>query len=591
MRLGAARGAADAVAAGAPAEQDDLVAGLGLLAAHVARGRGAHHGADLHALGHVARVVELGDLPRGEADLVAVAGVAGGGGRHELALRQLAGERLGDRHRGVGRAGHAHGLVDVAAAGERVADGAADAGRRAAEGLDLGRVVVGLVLEEEEPVLILAVDVDRDLDRAGVDLLGLVEAGELPGVLEPLGADGAHVHEADGLPVAAELVADLEVAVEGRLDHGVVDLDLVEHGAERGVAAVVRPVGVDDADLGDRGVAALLGEVLLAEADVGEVHGQPALGDEGGEAGLVELAEAVEDLDGLGIGNLGGEGLGLLERGEPRLDRVHHVVRGGVDGALVERALDEVDLCGAHGGALALGDELDALARGVGALVELAGQELDGEGRRVLGLRELVVGDVDLRLAEHGGDAGAEELLVDALDIVAVDEPEARDALDAEDARELALELLGLDVEARFLLHVDARDHGSCPSLGWLHTVSMIRQGACAQAPPREVHEVSAADGRVAASPAPCAARRGAFEQEYCALFGNAGLAPAFASRSRRILLCAAAVSGVAAIFRTVFLSEHAPASCSSLQTARVCRRGDATRSSVLAVDGIETSG
>ena len=65
-------------------------------------------------------------------------------------------------------AGHTHGLIDVAAAGQRVADGAADAGGRAAEGLDLGGVVVGLVLEQEQPVLVLAVHVALDLDGAGV---------------------------------------------------------------------------------------------------------------------------------------------------------------------------------------------------------------------------------------------------------------------------------------------------------------------------------------------------------------------------------------------------------------------------------------
>ena len=48
-------------------------------------------------------------------------------------------------------------LIDIGPAGKRVADAAADAGGRAAEGLDLGGVVVGLVLEHEQPVLLLAV--------------------------------------------------------------------------------------------------------------------------------------------------------------------------------------------------------------------------------------------------------------------------------------------------------------------------------------------------------------------------------------------------------------------------------------------------
>ncbi len=306
MRLGGARRAADAVAAGAPAEKDDLVARGRALAAHVARRGGAHDGADLHALGDVAGVVELAHLAGREADLVAVGGVAGRGGAHELALRQLALERLARGDGGVGRAGDAHGLVDVAAPRQRVADRAADAGGRAAEGLDLGGVVVGLVLEEEEPVLVGPVDVDLHLDGAGVDLLRLVEVGEDALVLEVLGADRAHVHEGDGPLVALQLAAHLEVALEGGPDHVVVDLDVVELGAEGGVAAVVRPVRVDHLDLGDRRVAPLALEVVLAEADVGEVHGKAALLDEGLQLRLGHLAEALDllDLRGLGVVDL-----------------------------------------------------------------------------------------------------------------------------------------------------------------------------------------------------------------------------------------------------------------------------------------------
>ena len=114
LGLGRARGAADAVATGAAAEQDDDVAVTGLLATHVVGRGGAHHGTDLHALGDIAGVVELVHLAGGQADLVAVARVARRRGGDELALGQLAGQRVGHRHERVGRPGHAHGLVDVA---------------------------------------------------------------------------------------------------------------------------------------------------------------------------------------------------------------------------------------------------------------------------------------------------------------------------------------------------------------------------------------------------------------------------------------------------------------------------------------------
>ena len=463
LGLGGAGGATDAIAAGAAAQQDDLVGGGGALATNVVCRGSAHDGANLHALGHVTGVIEFVDLTGGKADLVAVAGVAGGGSGHELALRQLALERLGNRDGGVTGAGDTHGLVHVAAARERVADGAAHAGGGTAEGLDLGRVVVGLVLKQEQPVLVLAVDIDLHLDGAGVDLLGLVDIGHDAGLLKVLGADGAHVHEADGLGVAAEFVAHLHVAVEGLLHHGVVDRHVVQDGAEGGVAAVVGPVGVDHADLGDGGVAVLIAEVLLAEGDVCLVHGKAAIGDKGGKAGLVELAEAVEHLDGLGLGSLHVQRLGQVERGDARLDGVHHVVLDGIDGGLVQSARDHIDLGGAHGGALALADELHALAGGVGALVKLARQEFDGKDGAIA-CGEFVVGHIDLGLAKDGRHAGAEKLLVDALDVVAVDDPQGLDALDAENFGQLALELLSLDVEPGFLLHVDTRDHWFLPS-------------------------------------------------------------------------------------------------------------------------------
>ena len=102
LRLGRTSGAADAVTAGATAEQDDLVGGRRALAAHVGSRSGAHDSADLHALGGVAGVIQLIDLTGGKTDLVAVAGVAGGSGGHELALRKLASKRLGHGDRGVG---------------------------------------------------------------------------------------------------------------------------------------------------------------------------------------------------------------------------------------------------------------------------------------------------------------------------------------------------------------------------------------------------------------------------------------------------------------------------------------------------------
>ena len=189
--LGGAGCTAAAVAAGLAAEQDDDVARLGYLADDVLQRSCADNRADLHALGNITRVVNLVYEAGSKANLVAIGGVARSSSLAQLALRQLVFEGLRQRYGRVTRTGHAHRLINVRATRQRVADGAAEAGSRAAERLDLGRVVVGLVLEHEQPVLVVAVHECLHLNGAGVDLLGLVEILQVAALFEHLSADGA----------------------------------------------------------------------------------------------------------------------------------------------------------------------------------------------------------------------------------------------------------------------------------------------------------------------------------------------------------------------------------------------------------------
>src|SRR5699024_8055766 len=149
---------------------------------------------------------------------------------------------------GVAAAGEAHGLVDIHPAGQGIPDTAADTGGRPAEGLDLRGVVVGLVLEHEEPVLGGAVHLGGDVDGAGVDLLALVQLGEHGPLFQGLGADGGDVHQGlgplGGLLGAVDLLPGGQIPLIGGLHRRVADLDLVQVGGEGGVAAVVGPVGV-----------------------------------------------------------------------------------------------------------------------------------------------------------------------------------------------------------------------------------------------------------------------------------------------------------------------------------------------------------
>ena len=76
---------------------------------------------------------------------------------------------------------------------------------------------------------------------------------------------------------------------------------------------MVRPVGVNDTNLGDGGIALLCGEVLLAEGEVSQVHCKAVRNNELFEAVLVKGVKALKNLyvSRLWNGNL--EGLGKLK--------------------------------------------------------------------------------------------------------------------------------------------------------------------------------------------------------------------------------------------------------------------------------------
>ena len=129
----------------------------------------AYNSTNFHAFCNVAWVVELRNLAGSKANLVAVAGITCGCRAHDGALGKLSRKGLRNWNGWVCGACDAHCLVDVAAARKGIANSATNAGSCATKRLNLGWVVVSLVLEEEEPVLVFAVNVYLYLYGTGID--------------------------------------------------------------------------------------------------------------------------------------------------------------------------------------------------------------------------------------------------------------------------------------------------------------------------------------------------------------------------------------------------------------------------------------
>ena len=212
VRLGGAGRSPDAVPAGPAAEEDDPVPGIRSQPLNRSSGRSPENGPDFHPLGRIVGVVEFLDIPGRQADLIPVRRISMGGLPAELLLGELALHGLRVRHRGVRSPGDPHGLIDIGPAGKRVPDGPAQAGGRPAEGLDFRRVVVGLVLEVQEPLLFDPVHFNRDDDGAGIDFVGFLLIIELALGLELLGCKEGDVHEADVFIVPV-LIENLEIVL------------------------------------------------------------------------------------------------------------------------------------------------------------------------------------------------------------------------------------------------------------------------------------------------------------------------------------------------------------------------------------------
>ena len=213
-----------------------------------------------------------------QADLITVGGIAGSGALGDDTLGQFAFHGLADGFVDVARTSDTHGLIHIASAAQRVADGTAHAGGCPAKRLNFGRMVMCFVFEHQQPFFDFAIYIHIHKHTAGVVFLRHFHIVEVADFALVLTADGGHVHQRDGFPAAMNIVADLNILVKCLLQL-VVELvggegDVVQLRLEGGVAAVVAPIGVQHLDFRLRGISFFfILEIILNEQNILERHG------------------------------------------------------------------------------------------------------------------------------------------------------------------------------------------------------------------------------------------------------------------------------------------------------------------------------
>jgi hypothetical protein len=144
---------------------------------------------------------------------------------------------------------------------------------------------MGLILKQEQPGLLPAYtcipEFHRYLDGTGVDFLRYIHILQEPLFLEHLCPNGGYVHKGlrRGFPMGIHIPAGSFVARQGLFEAGIeagfIPIEDVQRGGKGAVPAVIRPVGIQQAELGQARLPGAGGEIGLAAAQIRFGHGQP----------------------------------------------------------------------------------------------------------------------------------------------------------------------------------------------------------------------------------------------------------------------------------------------------------------------------
>ena len=199
MCFGRTGGSAAAIPSGASAQQHDDVARIGSLTDHILSRSRSHDRSDLHTFCHVTRMINLIHKTGSKTDLVAVRAVTLSCTHRQLSLRQLALQCLRHRHGWICTAGHTHSLIYIGTSRQRVTDGAAQTGGSSTKRLDLCRMIVRLIFKADQPFLGLILELHRNDDRTGINLVTLFHIVKDAVFFQLLHAHDSQIHQTDKL--------------------------------------------------------------------------------------------------------------------------------------------------------------------------------------------------------------------------------------------------------------------------------------------------------------------------------------------------------------------------------------------------------
>ena len=224
------------------------------------------------------------------------------------------------------------------------------------------------------------------------------------------------------------------------------------------MTAVIRPIGIDHFDFRNGGISALALKIIAAEANIALVHSKTARTDKCVQPRVVKLREALQNLDRIRNPIVRRKRFGKFKRSLSALHGIDHIF---FDFGLVrigKSARQQIQLRRANGRTVALGQNLNALCRGIRPLVELSRQIFHCEHISAVRV-DLTAHLIDLRLRKDGFLAGFKQLRADIFHVVAVQNPKPVERRDADKTAKIGKQRRGLVRKLLFLLNVYSVNH------------------------------------------------------------------------------------------------------------------------------------
>ena len=426
MCLGRTRSTAASISACTAAQQDHDITWLRPLADDIGSRGSRNDRTNFHSLGNIIRMIQFLDKTCGKTNLVAIGAVSICCCCHDLSLRQTARHRILNRRRRIGCTRDAHRLIHIGTAGQRITDRTAKTCRRTAERLNLRRMVMRLILEHQQPVLLLTIHIHLHLHRARIDLFTLVQIIQPADLPEILGTNRTKIHQGNrlSLPAGIDRLTQRFILLCRIFDIRRFNLNLVQARIKGRMTAVIRPVGINHHDLGESWITLFfLFEVLLQKDDICQIHGKTMVLDKICKACFIQAAEAIQHrwqrrfligiLDRCRFQKGSLSGFDRIDQG--RLNQFLFLVR--------ELALDVIDSGCAHQRSFLASGQLNALGTGICSLVKLTGQIFHCQHIVILvrGRCFLIVVMIYLGLRQNGAGCQLKILWINILDVIAVD--------------------------------------------------------------------------------------------------------------------------------------------------------------------------